>query len=188
MASAQLSGMECAMAMNSTENGPISTLPPCGTTLIGTSGAPGSDRRLRAQKLGGETRGVKLAAKLRPDIGDGADMILMRMGDDEPDEILLHLLDEAGVGDHHVNAGQLRPGEGDSAINHQPFHAALRAEAVKGEIHADFAETSERHEDEFVICRVHESRPFLCFTMPWFVMLIDGRAAAAQPEKRRRRR
>ena len=64
-------------------------LPPCGTTLIGTSGAPGSARRLGAQKLGGETRGVKRAAKVRPEIGDGADMILMRMGDDEAEQILL---------------------------------------------------------------------------------------------------
>ena len=82
-------------------------------------------------------------------------MILMRMGDDEADEILPHLLDETGVGDHHVDARELRSREGDAAIDHQPFHAALRAKAIKGEIHPDLAKASERHEDEFVICRVH---------------------------------
>ena len=40
------SGIECAIETNSMSNGPSVIRPPSGTTLIGTSGAPGSPRRL----------------------------------------------------------------------------------------------------------------------------------------------
>ena len=45
IASAELSGMEWATAMNSTTNGPITTLSPSSTIFKGISGAPGSPSR-----------------------------------------------------------------------------------------------------------------------------------------------
>jgi hypothetical protein len=45
IASAWLSGMECATGTNSTSNEPTVTRPPTGTTVIGMSGAPGSPAR-----------------------------------------------------------------------------------------------------------------------------------------------
>ena len=45
--------------------------------------------------------------------------------------------------------------EGHTAIDHQPFDAPFAAEAVKGEVHADFAQASERHKDELVTSIVH---------------------------------
>ncbi len=37
MATALVSGIECAILTNSTSNGPIVTRPPCGTSCSGTS-------------------------------------------------------------------------------------------------------------------------------------------------------
>ncbi len=48
MASAWLSGIECATGTNSTSNGPMVTRPPLGTILIGICGAPSSCARLLA--------------------------------------------------------------------------------------------------------------------------------------------
>ena len=46
-----------------------------------------------------------------------------------------------------------------STISH--FMRPLRPEAVKGEVHADLAEASERHEDEFVTFIIHLHKPLL---------------------------
>src|SRR3546814_10766577 len=54
--------------------------------------------------------------------------------------------DEAEIGQDHVDAGIIRIGEGDAAIDHQPLAAA----AVAIDVHADFARAAEREKQEFV--------------------------------------
>src|SRR3546814_14157648 len=52
--------------------------------------------------------------------------------------------DEAEIGQDHVDAGIIRIGEGDAAIDHQPLAAA----AVAIDVHADFARAAEREKQE----------------------------------------
>ena len=107
-----------------------------------------SDRDFRSARLAqtsrlgearGETRHVDGHAEPRPEFGQGADMILVRMGDDEADEVLFHLLDEGEVGHDEIHARQILPRECEAQIDHQPLAAADRAIAVERAIHPDFA-------------------------------------------------
>ena len=52
----------------------------------------------RLEQAGRETRRDRPGAEARPKIGERADMVLMRVGDDDADEVLRDLLDEADVG------------------------------------------------------------------------------------------
>ena len=78
-----------------------------------------------------------------------------------------------------VDSGEIGAREGDAAIDHQPFDAPFAAEAVKGEVHADFAEASERHKDELVTSIVHVHKPFL--TSP-----VDGTIQLSATGSRRK--
>ena len=121
------------------------------------------DRHLRRAGLGeaarrqqsrGETRRIDRAAQPWPKRRDGADMILMRVGDDEPEQISAVFLDEGQVRQDQIDAGHVRPGEGDAAIDQNPFALFRRAEPVERGVHADFAEAAERRENDFfLICR-----------------------------------
>ena len=79
----------------------------------------------------------------------------MRMRDADADEVVPHLLDEGGVGNEDLDAGLIRPGEGDPAIDHQPLLPAAGPEAVEPHVHPDFAKPAQRHEDEFVRRFIH---------------------------------
>ena len=155
IASAALSGIEWATAMNSTTNGPITTLSPGSTTFNGILGAPGSPSRRASAKSGREARHIDGRAQVRPKLGKGADVILMRMGDDDPDQILLRLLDEAEIRHDEIDARQVLAGEGDAEVDHQPLARVRRPIAVKGAIHADLAQAAERGEHELaVVCHL----------------------------------
>ncbi len=108
----------------------------------------------RGQQSRGETRRIDRAAQPGPQRRNGADMILMGVGDDQPEQIGAVLLDEGQVGQDQVDAGHVRPGEGDAAIDQNPFALFRRAEPVERGVHADFAEAAERRENDFfLICR-----------------------------------
>ena len=142
IASAQLSGIEWATGMNSTSNGPMSIRPPSGTILDRDLGRAGFAEPARLGEAGGEAGHVDVDAEARPEFGQRADMILMGVGDDEADEILLRLLDEGEVGHDEIDARQFVAGEGEAEIDHQPFAALGRPEAVERAVHADFAEAA----------------------------------------------
>ncbi len=105
----------------------------------------------------GQTRGeaahVDGHAERGPKLGQGADVILMRVGDDEADEVALDGLHEGEVGHDEIDAGRLVAGEGQAEIDHQPFAPSRRAEAVKGAVHADFAQAAQgdKHELRVVL-------------------------------------
>ena len=113
------------------------------------------------EKRGGEARRVEVAFKLRPRIRDRANVVLMRMSNDEAHQIAPHLFDEADIRNDEVYPWEIGAREGYAAIDHQPFDAPFAAEAIKSEVHADLAEASERHKDELVTSIVHLHKPFL---------------------------
>ena len=75
-------------------------------------------------------------------------MILVRVGDDDADEVALDLLHEAQVGHDEIGPRRLVAGEGEAEIDHQPLAAARRAEAVKRAVHPDLAQAAQGHEHE----------------------------------------
>ena len=102
--------------------------------------------QLAPQHRGGERRRVDRAAQLRPEIGHGAEMILVRVGQHQADEIVAMLLDEGGIGHDHVDARHRLVAEGHAEIDHQP----LAGIAVEVEVHADLARAAERQEQQLV--------------------------------------
>src|SRR3954452_13086881 len=104
----------------------------------------------RPQQAGGERRRVKRAAQPRPQRRNRADMIFVRMRDDEREEIGPNFLDKSNVGVDEIDARQIGPSESETAIDHDPFAPAGGAEAIERGVHADLTETAERDKDEFV--------------------------------------
>ena len=93
----------------------------------------------RLGETGREARRVDRRAKARPEIGERADVVLVRVGNDNADEIVLGFLDEPEIRHDEIDAGQVLAGKGDAEIDHQPFARARGPIAVKRAIHADFA-------------------------------------------------
>src|SRR5208282_2247154 len=113
----------------------------------------------RLGKTRREGRRIDLCAEARPQLGERADMVLVRMGEDDSGEVLLHILDEADVGHDEIDAGQVVAGEGDPEIDHQPFARLRRAIAVERAIHANFAQAPEGREYQLVVV-CHSVRAF----------------------------
>ena len=85
-----------------------------------------------------------------PQLCNRADVVFMRMGDDEREQILADFFNEADVWHDEVNARQIRPGERNAKINHNPFAVFFRAVAIKPTVHADFAQAAQRHEHQTI--------------------------------------
>ena len=103
--------------------------------------------QLAAQHRRRERRRVDRAAEPVPEIGDRAEMVLMRVGQHEADQLVAALLDEGRVGHDDVDAGRRLVAEGDAEIDHQPAAGM----AVKVQVHADLARPAERQEQELVV-------------------------------------
>jgi hypothetical protein len=73
-------------------------------------------------------------------------MILVRMGEDEPDQVPHPLPDEGDVGHDDLDARRRFIAEGDAEIDHQP----LAGMAVEVEVHADLARAAEGEEQELI--------------------------------------
>ena len=153
IASAVLSGMEWATAMNSTPNGPMATFSPCATIFNGIFGAPGSPSSASLGEPGGEARHIDRRAELRPKLGERADVVFVRVSDDDSNQILLRLLDKAEIRHDEIDAGQVVAGERHAKIDHQPLAGVCGPVAVKGAIHADLAQAAERGEHELALVR-----------------------------------
>src|SRR5262249_40216240 len=107
----------------------------------------------------GERRRIDRAAQPRPQIGHSADMVLMAMGEDEPDKVAPPLLDEADVRHDDVDARRTLVAEGDAEIDHQP----LAGKTVEAEVHAELAGGAERQEQQLAVRapRAHRGAPWL---------------------------
>ena len=93
------------MRMKRSAKGFRSIAPPGGTTWIFTWLQQLRLGQLAAQHRGGERRDVDRAAQQRPQMGDRADMVLMRVGDHQAHQPVAAVRDEAGVGDHDIDLG-----------------------------------------------------------------------------------
>src|SRR5271165_368153 len=122
-------------------------------------GCAGLPEAARLRESGSEGRSIDLHAEARPQIGERADMVFVRMGDDDAGEVLSRLLDETDVGHDEIDAGQVVACEGDAEIDHQPLARLRRPIAVERAIHADFAQAPQGREHELaVVC--HSGRAF----------------------------
>ena len=106
--------------MKRSQNGVRSIAPPGGTTCSFTWLSNCTSASLRRSTAAANGVAVDRAAQLRPQPGDGADVVLMRMGDDQAHQLVAPIGDEAGIGHHHIDLGVLRAAEADAAIHRQP--------------------------------------------------------------------
>ncbi len=102
--------------------------------------------QLAAQHRGREGRGPDRSAEPLPEIGHGAEMILMRMGQNQADEILSPLLDEARIGHDDLDPRRRLVAEADAEIDHQPFPGM----SVKVQVHADLPRPAQGQEEQLV--------------------------------------
>ena len=83
-------------------------------------------------------------------------MVLMGVGQHDADEIFSLLDQVADVRIDEIDAGQvLFAGDRHAEVDRQPGSAALGAEPVDAEVHADLAHPAERREDELVVRSDH---------------------------------
>jgi hypothetical protein len=108
------------------------------------------------EQADGEARGIDRHLQAGPQLGQRADVVLVGVGDEDAQQIVALLLDEAQVRVDEIDAGQvLLAAEAHAEVDQNPLPVRLRPVAVEGRVHADLAEAAERHEDEFVLGRRH---------------------------------
>ena len=78
-------------------------------------------------------------------IGQGPDVVLVSVGDEDAPDLLLVLDEVAHVGDDHVDAVHVVIGEAHAAVHHHDVVAVL----VHGEVLADLVETAQRNNFQF---------------------------------------
>ncbi len=108
--------------------------------------------RLASSRPGGERRHPDRPAEHRPQRVERAVMVLMGVGDDHA----LHRIakfghDERMSGSTRSTPGRSGPGKVTPQSTMIHSRRSGRTVAVKGEIHADFADAAKRGENEFVV-------------------------------------
>ena len=144
MASACASGTECATRRNSRSKGGSDRRPREGHGRHLRLPVQPRLAQLAPQHGGDEGAGVDRAAELRPEMRHRADMVLMRVGDDQADQPVAPLRQPARVRHHHLDFRLVRPAEADAAIHRQQLAVA----PVDVEVHPDLAGAAERDEGE----------------------------------------
>ncbi len=94
---------------------------------------------LAHQHRAGEAGRIDGAAQSRPEVMDGAEMIFVRVGEQQADDVIATRLEIARIGRHDRHTGRVAGCEGDPEIDHQPSAAVRRSVAVEVEVHADLA-------------------------------------------------
>ena len=98
----------------------------------------------------GKRRGIQRHAQIGGEIGHRADMILVRMGQHDPEQVFRPFLDKFQIGKHQIDTRVPRVGKGHPQIDHQPFAVTT----IKVDVHSDFARATERAEQQF-LTRLH---------------------------------
>jgi hypothetical protein len=78
-------------------------------------------------------------------IGKRPDMVLVPVGQDDPGQTILLLLDELQLGQDQVDPRIVHVGECHAEVDHQPLAAAT----VEIDVHADLARPAERAKQQF---------------------------------------
>ena len=101
--------------------------------------------QLELNKAGGEAGAVNGHIHLLEHIGDGADVILVTVGDEQASKPAAVLDEIAHIGDHAVDAVHIIAGERHAAVHHDDLAAVL----VGGHVLADLVETAEGNDFQF---------------------------------------
>ena len=110
--------------------------------------------QLAPEHGGSERRRVNRAAQVAPQMCHAADVILMRMGDHQADQLVAPLGDEYRVWHHHLDLGVFGTAKANPAIHRQP----LAGSPVEIQIHTDLAGPAQWQEREVACYRVHTFR------------------------------
>ena len=86
-------------------------------------------------------------------------MVFMGMGQDEADQVLAFLFQEADVRHDGIDAGQmLLIAKGHAEVDREPGPLMTVAEAIDRQVHADLADAAERRKGQFIGSR-HQTAP-----------------------------
>ncbi len=105
--------------------------------------------QLFADQEGGERRGVHGRLDLVPQPAQGADMVLVGMGQDDTQDGLA--LEEFGIGHDDLDAGRRQVAEGHTDVDDDPLPVMGGTEPVKVQVHADFVRAAQRQKHKFVL-------------------------------------
>ena len=131
--------------------------------------------QLELHQARGHAGGVDGGVDAPQQVGDGADVVLMAVGEEDAPDLVL-VLDEIGeVGDDHVDAVHVVVGEAHTHIHHDDVAAVL----VDGEVFADLVETAQGDDLQF-FC--HKSMLTLLYYDP-----KDGRNAGIGTQQNKAR-
>ena len=104
---------------------------------------------LRLEHRGGEGRGIDgNAAEPWPQIDHGAEMILMRVGQEQPLEVGALGLEEGDVGKDQVDPRLGVAAKGDPQVDDEPLAVVGRPVAVEIQVHADLPHAANGDEHE----------------------------------------
>ena len=135
---------------------------------------------LRFDQRQGEFRAEHGAVDAIGDVGDGADVVLVPVRQDETDDAALVGVERREIGDDEVDAEQLGLGEHHAGVDEQSFAATGDDQHV----HAEFADTTERkdvHRRLAAGALWNLQRPDL--THPDTRARANGRSPAARPRR-----
>src|SRR5512143_2533353 len=117
-------------------------------------------------------------------------MIFMGMGEYQPGEVLAFFDQIANVGQNQIDAGQMFfCRERHAEVDREPAAAALIADAIYRQVHADLADTAQRREHQFLLRR-HDQRSPKPKTSPAVTVdrsppcFSNRRPASSRPSKR----
>ena len=117
-------------------------------------------RAFGLEQRGRERRGIDRHLQPRPQVEQGAEMILVRVGEHDAGEILALLDEIANVGQDQIDAGQmLLGGERHAEIDRKPGSAALVAEPIDRQVHADLADAAERRKHQLLVASAMSASP-----------------------------
>ena len=101
--------------------------------------------QLQLDKPGGEPGAVHRHVHLFEDIGDGADVVLVPVGDEKAPDAVPVLHQVGHVGDHQIDAVHVPVGEPHAAVHHNDLAAVF----VNGHVLADLVEASKGNDLHF---------------------------------------
>ena len=132
--------------------------------------------QLQLHQPRGHAGGVDGHVDIPQQIGDGADVVLVSVGEeDAPDAVLV--LDEIGeVGDHHVDAVHVVVGKAHAHVDHDDVPAVL----VDGHVLADLIESAQGDDFQFFSHSKSWNTPFILNPYKWYVRTQRSRGARNQ--------
>ena len=101
--------------------------------------------QLQLDEAGGEPGAVDGHVHLLEDIGDGPDVVLVAVGDEQAPDSGLIFHQVGHVGDDEVDAVHVVPGEAHAAVHHDQLSAVL----IDGHVLADLVQTAKGNDFHF---------------------------------------